>query len=117
MVITEWPQVVDAQNVVGVRVGIKHGVDMSNIFADCLRIKVRSGIDQDDFIPELQHDRGAGPAVVRIVGVANSAIAAQSWDAHRRPTAQHGQSRFHLPVVPVAGPGCGGRAIAFVTST
>src|SRR5215467_35776 len=99
------------------RVGVENRIQMRDVLADRLDVKIRRGIDQHGLAAVLQHDGWSCPAVVWIVGVANCAITAKRWDAHRRPAAQHGQGRFHRPVVPVAGPGWGGRAIAFVTST
>ena len=115
MPVAQRAQVIDPKNMVGVSVGIQHGVDLRNLFADGLRIKVWSRVDQYDLIVVFEHDRRTRSPVVGIARVADRALASQSGHAHRRPTAQHGQSGFHLPWVPVAGPACG-RASELVTS-
>src|SRR5689334_18435779 len=99
------------------RVGVENSIECRNVFTYRLRVEIRSGIDDDDLAVVFQHDRGTCAPVMRIAGMAHRAVAPQRRNSHRRSTSQDGQSSFHLPGVPVEGPGCGGRAKAFVTST
>src|SRR5208337_3963215 len=55
--ITQWAQIVDAQDVVGVRVCVKNRVDPRDALANGLRIKIWSRIDQHYLAREFQHDR------------------------------------------------------------
>ena len=71
VLVTQRPQIINAQDVVGMRMGIEDRVNPSDVFADCLRVKIGSGIDQYDFAVLLDHDRRPGAPVVRIDGVAN----------------------------------------------
>ena len=43
----EWAKVVHAEDVVGVVVRVEHGVDLRDARADCLRVEVGAGIDED----------------------------------------------------------------------
>jgi hypothetical protein len=45
---TEGSQVVEAKDVIGVAVGVEHSVDVADVFADCLGVKVRTGIDKNE---------------------------------------------------------------------
>jgi hypothetical protein len=76
------PQVVDAENMVGVGMGVEHGIDPRNILAHGLRVKIRSGVDEHDLAVILKHDGRPRPPVVRIARVANGAVASQRGHAH-----------------------------------
>ena len=43
----EWAEVVEAQDVVGVGVGVEDGVDVANFFAEGLGAEVGAGVDED----------------------------------------------------------------------
>ena len=116
--ISKRPQIVDAKNVIGVGVGVEDGVELRDVFAQCLLAEVGRGVDNNVAAVVCEHDRRTGAAVVGIGGMANRAIAPDGGNAHRGATAQNRQLRMHQPLVPVLGPGaCGARASALVTST
>src|SRR5260370_20167606 len=116
MLVAQGPQVVDAQNVVGVSVSVEHGVYPLDSLANSLRVEIGSGVDQNNLAAILNHYGRPSAAVVRIGGAAHRAIAANRGHAHGSAAAQHGERGFHRPMVPVAG-AAGGRESAFVTST
>ena len=62
----ERAQVVEAQDVVGVAVGVEDGVDAPDFFAQGLRVEVRAGVDEDGVAVVVDADGGACAAVVRI---------------------------------------------------
>jgi hypothetical protein len=43
----ERAEVVHAEDVVGVAVGVEHGIEVLEVFADGLRVEVLTGIDED----------------------------------------------------------------------
>src|ERR1017187_10083748 len=118
VLISQGAEVVDSQDVVGVRVRVEHGIELRDVFAQRLFAEVRSAVDH--YMPAVvaDHHRGASAPVARIRRTAYRAITANRRYAHRRAAAQYRQSRLHQPFVPVMGPGaCGERASALVTST
>src|SRR5208282_1363675 len=64
--ITQWPQIINAQDVVGVRVRVKNRVHPRDALANGLRIKIWSRIDQHYLARKFQHDRRSCAPVVRI---------------------------------------------------
>ncbi len=54
----ERPQIVKTKNVVGVAMGIKNGVDVTNVLADGLCVEVRTGIDEDNAVVVGEAKRG-----------------------------------------------------------
>src|SRR5512146_548738 len=80
---TERTEVVETENVVGMPVSVEDGVNAVNTFAQGLRAEVGSGVNKDAMALPLDHDGGAGAAVMRIGGPANVAGAADGRDAHR----------------------------------
>src|ERR1700722_4224989 len=46
MQIRQRTQIVDAEDVIGVSMGIEHGIELLDIFAQRLLAKIRSGIDE-----------------------------------------------------------------------
>jgi hypothetical protein len=73
----EHPQVVDAVDVVGVLVGVEHGVKPVHTFAHQLEAQLGRGVDQESRIAGLD-DRG-GPAAP-VPGVGGSAHGAPAPD-------------------------------------
>ena len=60
----EGAEVVHAEDVVGVAVGVEDGVDAADVFADGLGVEVGAGVDQDGVAVVVDEERGAGAAVV-----------------------------------------------------
>jgi len=58
-------EVVHAQDVVGVAVGVEDGVEAAKALAHGLGVEVRAGVDDDVVAFPRDEDRGAGAAVVR----------------------------------------------------
>ena len=57
---TERAQVIKPEDVIGMTVGEKHGVNFPNMFADSLLAEVRSGIDEDWSCLRIPPERRAG---------------------------------------------------------
>ena len=47
MAISQGPQIVDSEDVVGMRVSVEHGIELRNVFAERLFAKVGRGVDQN----------------------------------------------------------------------
>lgn len=83
----ERPQIVEAEDVIGVAVGVKNSVYVSDILADGLCMEVRAGIDQDNVTVIGKAQRGTGTAVAGIPGRrdrrgAYRTVAPERRDAH-----------------------------------
>src|SRR6266436_5035867 len=81
-------QVVDSEDVVGVRVSVEHGIKLGDLFAQRLFAKVRRGVDQDMAgivvrITVADHHGGTCAAVARVRRTADGAVTANRWYAHR----------------------------------
>ncbi len=102
------PEVVDAQvvepeDVVGVRVGEKNGVDAADVVGERLDAEIGGRVDQhrsdrrskgrERRVVQLDQDRGPGPAIARIAGPAHLTVAPDRRHAVRRTAAEHGH--FH----------------------
>src|SRR5262249_32679230 len=109
----EWAQIVETHDVVRVRVGGEHSVEVGDALADGLNVKVWSGIDQDRAVSVLHQDRRPRAAIVWIAGVADTAITPQRRHAHRRAASQYRQCRFHF----LGAPAPGACVMALVSST
>src|SRR6266403_6242026 len=88
VLIRQRSQVVDSEDVVGVRVSVEHGIELSDLLAQRLFAKVRRGVDQDMAgivvrITVADHHRGTCSAVARVRRTADGAVAANRWYAHR----------------------------------
>ncbi len=117
-VIAEWAKVVDAEDVVGVGMGIEDRIDLRDVLANGLLAKIGGGVNEHRLTAELEQDRRAGSAIVRIGRMADRAAAPNGGHAHRCAAAQHGKRCLHRGLLPATAPGlCGGRERAFVTST
>src|ERR1700722_8551449 len=57
--VAKWSQIVNAEDVVSVSVGVEHSIDAGDFFANRLRIKIGSGIDEHALPAILNHDRRA----------------------------------------------------------
>src|SRR6185312_4793157 len=87
------PQIVDAVQMVGMRMGPKHGIDAADAGIEQLHAHIGRGIDQQDRAALLHQDRGAAPAVTRLVRIAAAPAAAHDRHAERCATSQDGH--FH----------------------
>src|SRR6266404_3554146 len=88
VLIRQRSQVVDSENVVGVRVSVEHGIKLGDLFAQRLFTKVRRGVDQyvagiGVRITVADHHGRTGAAVARVRRTADGAVAANRWYAHR----------------------------------
>ena len=101
---------------IGVAVGVKHGVNFANAFADGLLAEVGRGVDEDGVPVPLHHDRRARAPIVRIGRHAHAAVAADGGHAHRGAAAQNREHCFHQTLPSTAGPPCGGCVSMLVTS-
>src|SRR5262249_1433004 len=81
-VVTQWAQVVDAENMIGMRVGVNDGVDPPDLFADGLLAEVRGGVGENEFSGEFEQDRRPAAPVVGIGRVADGAVAANGGHSH-----------------------------------
>jgi hypothetical protein len=62
----EGPQIVDAENVVRMGVGLEHGIDPGDVFANRLLAKVGGGVNQNDLAAKLEQDGWPRAAIVGI---------------------------------------------------
>src|SRR5208283_4031152 len=111
----ERPDIVQPKNMVGVAVGVKHGINFLDALANGLLAEIRCSVDKYRTSVPLHHHRGTRAAVVRVCRGTHPAVAADSRHPHRRPTAQHSERRFHPALAPAPGPPWGGRVIKLVT--
>ena len=84
----ERAEVVHAEDVVGVAVGVEDGVEAADAGADGLGVEVGAGVDDDVVAFPGDEDGGPGAAVARVAGGrsgggADGAVAAERGDAHR----------------------------------
>src|SRR5690349_14664010 len=114
---TQRAEIIQPQNVIGMRVRIQDGVDLTDTFANCLCVEVWSGIDEYHFPGIFDHDRWPRTSVVRVGRMTNCTVAADCGYTHRRPATKDRECCLHFPGAPLPGTGSGARANAFVTST
>ena len=106
-------EVIHAEGVVGVSVGVEHGVNTGDALTEGLGVEVGAGVDQNrarrvglafEVGGPLKAQRGAGAAVVglgvgraggRKRGKADGAAAAEGRHAHRGAAAEKGEVRLH----------------------
>ncbi len=81
LVVVEGADVVEAEDVVGVGVGVKDGVDAGDVGAQGLGAEIGRGVDQDIFAGVLHQDGGAEAVIARIGGGAGGAGAADGGDS------------------------------------
>ena len=86
----ERPHIVQAHDVVGVRVGEDHGVQAVDAGAQSLRAEIGRGVDQHVAALVAHQDGGPQPVVARIGGSADGAMAADGGHAHAGARTQHG---------------------------
>ncbi len=91
-------EVVHAEDMVGVVVGVEDGVDAGDGFAEGLGVEVGAGVDEDVAVVVGEEDGGAGAAVLggRLEGVlADHAGAAERGDTHRGAATQEREGGVH----------------------
>ena len=104
----ERAEVVHAEDVVGVAVGVEDGVEAADVLADGLCVEVGAGVDDDVVVVPGDQDGGAGSAVAGVsirghCGGADGAVAAQRGDAHGGSTSQKGKGSLHRVLANDAG--------------
>ena len=95
----EGAEVVHAEDVVGVAVGVEDGVEAADVFADGLGVEVGTGVDEDvcgrcrrcRIEGRVRRLRRAG--AVRVG--ADGAVAAERGDAHGGAAAEKGEGCLH----------------------
>lgn len=80
---------------VGVAVSVEDGVDVANVFANRLDVKIGSSVDEDDAVVVVEENGGTRAAIVRVRRSADCAVAAERRDAHGGAGAQKSEGRFH----------------------
>ena len=90
-VLGEDPQVVQAEQMVGVFVRVEHGVDQSDPFAEQLAAQLGRGVDEEVSAGQAQGHAASGPLVLRIGAGAGGAAAADLRHAVRRARAEKDQ--------------------------
>ncbi len=91
----ERAQVVHAEDVVGVVMGVEDGVNLGEVLAESLRVEVGAGVDEDRVVVESELDGGSGAAVARVGGGADGAGAAERGDAHAGAGAEECEGGSH----------------------
>ena len=81
LVVVEGAHVVEAQDVVGVGVGVEDGVDAGDAGAQGLGAEIGRGVDEDILAGVLHQHGGAEAVIARIGGGAGGAAAADGGDS------------------------------------
>src|SRR4051812_11265427 len=89
-------KIVEAEDVVSVSVSVKDSVHAIDSLTDSLRVEVGRGVDQHDSPVIFHHHGRASTPVARVSGVADLAIATQSWHTHRCAASEHGEGGLHI---------------------
>src|ERR1700732_2942517 len=76
--------IVQAENVIGVAVSVKNGVESIQFFAQGLEAEVRRSVDDNVVGVIGKQDGGPGALVSRVGGFANSTVAGERGYAHGR---------------------------------
>src|SRR5947209_6372559 len=92
----ETAKVIKPHNMVGVRMGEDHGVDMANIFAQRLGPEIGAGIHDPGRFRCLDVDRRAQAFIARIGRLADGAVAADHRHALRSARAQKGERELRV---------------------
>lgn len=88
------PQVIEAHDVIGVGMSENDGIDATDIFAQDLGAKVRSGIDDESDLRCLDVNGRTEAFIAGIGGMADRAIAPDHRNALRCSGAEKGQDEF-----------------------
>ena len=87
------PEIIEAHDVIGVRMRENHRVQIADIFAKRLGPKISPSIHHPRTFRRLNIDRGAQPIIARIGRPADVAIAANHRHALRRAGAEKGRGK------------------------
>ena len=87
----EGAELVEADHVVDVVVGVDHGVDFAEVLAERLFAEVGAGIDEDGGLAGSDVDGRSGALVSRVFRAADAAGAANDGDADRGAGAEEGE--------------------------
>ena len=86
-------QIIEAQDVVGMRVRVQNRIDAIDTGTQRLRAKVGPCINQHHMTVVAQRDRRPQTVVARVRRPADMAVTAQRWHAHRRAGTEEEQLR------------------------
>jgi hypothetical protein len=124
----ERTEIVEAENVVSMAVGVEDGVDAIDPLANGLFAEVGRCVDENAAhgrvlvergIMPFDHDGRTKAPVMWIGRMTNGAVAPNGRNAHGGAASQNRERSVHLIPAPGGGgmePGCGPRAMALVTS-
>ena len=87
-------QIIEAHDVIGVRMSEHDGVDAADIFAQGLGTKIRSGIDDESSLKRFDVNGRTEALITRIRGMADRAIASDHRNALRRSRAKESEDEF-----------------------
>src|SRR3984957_10871831 len=71
----ESPEIIEAHNVVRMRMRIKDGIQILDLRAEDLNSELGAGVYDPGSVRALHINRGAEPLITRIIGLANVALA------------------------------------------
>ncbi len=95
--LTEAAQIVEAKDMVRVRVCVDHGIDARDVFTQALEAQIGGGVNQDARGSVAEQGRCAQPLVARIGRRAHPARAPDDWNAVRRARPEEGDlQRLHV---------------------
>ena len=86
------PQVIEAEQVVGVVVREQDGVNHRDLLAEQLQPQLRRRVDEDVALGQADQDGAAVALVARVGGLAHGTVAADHGHADRRAGAQEAKS-------------------------
>ena len=88
------PQIVEAHDVVGVRMRVDDSIERANFFPQTLRAKIRARVHDPRALRRLDVNRRAQPLVARIGGSADFAVATDHWHALRSARSEKRDGEF-----------------------
>ena len=94
----ERAQIVEAEDVIGVRMRIEDRIDVADVFAQGLLAEIGSGVDEDAVVCPLHGGGGARAPVAGIRRGANAAFASERRNAHGSAAAKDGERGLHSVV-------------------
>ena len=92
LLVAKAAQIVDAVEVVGVRVGVEHAVDARQLLAQGLAAKIGAGVDLPALAADIEPGAATAAAVFRVGAGAHGAGAADGGGAGGAAAAEHGQA-------------------------
>src|SRR4051812_10001277 len=79
---------------VGMLVGVHHGIDTGESTSDELKAQLRRSVDQDGGAGSLEYSTRSGSFVPRVGGATNRAVTADLGHAERRARAKEREPHF-----------------------